>query len=433
MKYNKKEILEMFESGDYPFISDLARAYCKKYKIEYTDSIRRRVSKIINLKIDEDAETDTETNQYVNDVEDDSVFMPSAWDVEKGRFLSIDEYCERFGLPKEQVRSSKLVSHNQSHMIYNIAFNPTIHEQTGIDENFINEVVKKHISPVSTTHVGVDRDMDNVVSLTFTDVHVGMEPDKEGNSLYGGKWDKVELNNRLLKMFDKVLNVASNTNASALVIRDLGDLADGYNGQTVRGGHELPQNMSNTEMFDVALDFKVRVVELLVPYFDNIVVHNICNSNHGGDFDYFINQTQKHILELKYSNVEVVNHRKFISHYGVGNHCFIISHGKDDKTVRFAFKPILDAKAMEKIDLYIKNNNLYTKYKYFHFGKGDSHQFIMDFSTSQDFNYFTYPAFSPSSQWVQNNFKKGMSGFVVETFHKEKEPLNITYEKFDWV
>ena len=35
---------------------------------------------------------------------------------------------------------------------------------------------------------------------------------------------------------------------------------------------------------------------------------------------------------------------------------------------------------------------------------------------SDDFDYFNYPASSPSSQWVQNNFKKGRRGFFIDSF-----------------
>jgi len=34
------------------------------------------------------------------------------------------------------------------------------------------------------------------------------------------------------------------------ILGGLGDLMDGYNGHTTRGGHELPQNMTNEEAFD---------------------------------------------------------------------------------------------------------------------------------------------------------------------------------------
>jgi hypothetical protein len=34
--------------------------------------------------------------------------------------------------------------------------------------------------------------------------------------------------------------------------------------------------------------------------------------------------------------------------------------------------------------------------------------------SSDDFDYFNYPALSPSSEWVQTNFKRGRRGFVLE-------------------
>jgi hypothetical protein len=37
---------------------------------------------------------------------------------------------------------------------------------------------------------------------------------------------------------------------------------------------------------------------------------------------------------------------------------------------------------------------------------------LFDYSSSDEFDYFNFPAFSPSSEWVQTNFKKGRSGFV---------------------
>lgn len=435
MEKNKKEILEIFDKEN--TITATAREFCKRNGITYSDSIRRRFSNLINGWIDKDSdnETTTETNQYENDKEEeDNFFMPSAWSVEKGRFLSIDEYCDKYGLPKEQVRSSKLVAHQSKHMIYNIAFNETISEQTGINEEVIEDIVKKYISIVDVQDIPEVNYSTPVTNLTLSDIHIGMEPNKEGNSLYGGKWDREELMDRLDTIIKYTVNTSKKNKSRELYIRDLGDLADGLDGQTVRGGHDLPQNMTNVEVFDLAVEFKVNLVTQLLysGQYSHIVMENVCNSNHGGDFDYFINSAVKQILETKFRNVRVNNHRKFISHYGVGDHCFVISHGKDDRTLKFGFKPVLDSKGIEKIDGYIKSNGLYNKYKYIHFCKGDSHQFLLDFSTSQDFNYFNYPALSPSSNWVQNNFKRGISAFVIETFEKDKEEIEFKYKKFDW-
>ena len=63
------------------------------------------------------------------------------------------------------------------------------------------------------------------------------------------------------------------------------------------------------------------------------------------------------------------------------------------------------------------------------FSKGDSHQYIFDSSSSDRFDYFNYPAFSPSSSWVQTNFKKGKSGFV---FFNYNETRVINDYLFEW-
>ena len=51
--------------------------------------------------------------------------------------------------------------------------------------------------------------------------------------------------------------------------------------------------------------------------------------------------------------------------------------------------------------------------------KGDSHVGLFDYTTSNDFEYFNYPAFSPPSNWVKTNFKNSKSGFVFFNIDKE--------------
>ena len=92
----------------------------------------------------------------------------------------------------------------------------------------------------------------------------------------------------------------------------------------------------------------------------------------------------------------VNNIRKFIDHYFYGKNCFIITHGKDGKNLKFGFKPILDTKQIEKIVSYIDEHKLHDYI--IEFSKGDSHQKIFDESTSNKFNYYNYGAFSPSSR-----------------------------------
>jgi len=263
--------------------------------------------------------------------------------------------------------------------------------------------------------------------LVYTDVHIGMNVNPDGYSLYGGKWDEHEIEERLTMIVSHVVN---NKKSETLYIDELGDFMDGWDAQTVRKGHELPQNMDNQKAYDVGVSFKISMIDELVKHYKNIICNNICNDNHAGAFGYVVNSAFKTIIELKYSNVKVNNLRKFINHYSFGNYTFILTHGKDAKNLKFGFKAKLDIVAMEKIDNYIKEHYLYKENVVIEFSKGDSHQYVFDNSTSQTYSYCSYPALSPSSEWVQTNFKKGISGFVFFNFYEDRKVLQEYF--FKW-
>ena len=296
-------------------------------------------------------------------------------------------------------------------------------EEVAIKEFDFDSIIKKHIKPVAFEKFSKDyvKDFD---SLTYTDVHVGMETDPDNNSMYAVEWNKEEI---IKYAHSLVLTTLLEQESSMLVVDELGDFLDGLNAQTTRGGHSLPQNMTNEEAFDCALEFKMILIDGLVGHYDNLIFNNICNDNHAGSFGYFVNKAFKDISNIKYPEVKIVNHRQFINHYYVKDICFLITHGKDDKALKFGFKPFLDPKGMEKIDQYCKQNGIYKKAELIIFKKGDSHQALFDMCTSDDFYYFNYPALSPSSQWVQTNFKKGRRGFVNESFKGLKHYIKTNF------
>lgn len=351
--------------------------------------------------------TNTPLNYVITTTKDYSQEVLSAVGSDGG-IMDIDSYCEYYNLPRVDITSYKLITHTGT-PYYNIVFRENEINQEEINYDFIEELVKKHIKPIS--HNPVQRPEDLFDRVIYTDVHIGMHPNKSGKALYGGKWDEEELIKRATMMVDHIL---TNRHGDLLVIDDLGDLLDGWDGHTVRKGHSLPQNMTNQEMFDVAVRFKVFLADALHDKYNKIIMNNICEDNHSGSFGYIVNSASKSIIEQKYSHIEVVNHNKFMNHYYVGHHCFVISHGKDSHALKFGFKPFLESKQIEKIDQYLKNSGIYKKAKYIEFSKGDSHQMLFDYCTSDDFDYCNYPAFSPSSEWVQTNFKKGRSGFVMQ-------------------
>ena len=301
-----------------------------------------------------------------------------------------------------------------------VQYAPKVETIEDIDIQSIIDKYAKGIKPVQLEDRPLTDTTYDFDTLTYTDVHIGMDTDKDDNAMYAIKWDRSEVMHQADRMIAKTIeNISSNV----LVVDELGDLLDGYNEKTTRGGHHLPQNMGNDAAFDCALEFKMRILNGLVEYYDTIIFNNICNDNHAGSFGYFVNAAFKSVAEKLYKKVSVVNHRQFINHYYIDDVCFVISHGKDDKSLKFGFKPNLDEKGVKKIDQYCKYNDIYSACDLVVFKKGDSHQALFDMCTSTDFMYNNYPALSPSSNWVQSNFGLGRRGFVIE--HYKGTDFNI--------
>lgn len=335
---------------------------------------------------------------------------PDEWELIKG----IRDAGKEHGVSLKDLDHGWLKSKGSSVHFRNPLFKPPEERVKEID---FDSIVAKYILPVKIKPVKVNTGENWFFDrLVTTDVHIGMEPNENGFSLYGGKWDDQELLHRADLVISHVLE---NQKSNVLLWDDLGDLMDGYDAMTVRKGHTLPQNMDNEKAFDTGLKFKMYVLSGLVDKYNKIVIHNVCNDNHGGSFGYAVNSAFKAVVSAKFAHVEVINMRRFIEHYHYGNFCFLLCHGKDGKNLKFGFKPKLDPKQVEVIKNYIDEHYLLQPGIQIEFSKGDSHQFIFDDTTCDAFAYYNYPAFSPSSEWVQTNYKKGKSGFVFTNYRED--------------
>ena len=328
--------------------------------------------------------------------------------------LGVINACENVGVDPKTVPMLWLKNKNESVRVTNPLFEKLSDEEKNIkDIDFLN-IFKDKIKPIIVTKKDKICDGSLFDRLVYTDVHIGMNVNPDGYSIYGGIWNEDELTKRLKVMVKHTLN---NKKSNTLIIHELGDFLDGWDGYTTRGGHSLPQNMDNQKAFDTALTFKIQLIDSLINHYDKIKCINICNDNHAGSFGYIVNSAFKTYIELKYTErIEIINQRRFIDHYSQDNITFILTHGKDDKNLKFGFKPILDAKQIEKIKNYIDEHKLHSQK--IEFSKGDSHQYIFDNSTSKHFTYQNFPSFSPPSNWVQTNFQNSMSGFVHFNYYK---------------
>lgn len=272
-------------------------------------------------------------------------------------------------------------------------------------EEEIPRIIEPLIKPVDVRPRTIDSDrFDRVV---ITDAHIGMNPDSRGVAIYPTTWSAEDIEKSVYSVLDTV-NIYKS--GSRIFVDSLGDMLDGYDGKTTRGGHALPQNMSTLEAFECVIKFYALLVGGLANEYSEIQLNCVTNDNHSGSFGEIANKAIQMMLEGMYKNVKVNIHRKFISHYTVGNHVFILCHGKDNSQMKFGLKPKLDEKTAQKIESYIRHYKL--EGKIIEFSKGDSHQYMTDLATSEVFDFVSYPALSPSSEWVQTNFKKGRRGFL---------------------
>jgi hypothetical protein len=170
MELNKERLSELFDQEQSK--TNAAKAYCKEMGIEYTESFRKKVNAaILNTSKTNDLEneTETDTNQYVT--------SPLSALKEDGKIMSIQEYCEFYNIPFEQVRTFKLVTHTGKGAYYNIASNAI--EGDGFKafyEQMLKDIADIPNKPKTIRRVDTDdvkKDDEHLLIIDPADIHIG--------------------------------------------------------------------------------------------------------------------------------------------------------------------------------------------------------------------------------------------------------------------
>lgn len=291
----------------------------------------------------------------------------------------------------------------------------------------IDNVLKRFNNTDFNYKVSKTKTNKKALKVTTSDDHVGLEPNPKDNGLFKYEYNADVYNNSLDKVFNSIIK-EYNTHGcfDLLLIDNLGDEQDGWNGFTTRGGHELPQNMSNSEVFEVCIDSKVKLIKSLVNsnVAKKIILRKVTNDNHSGDFGHTINIAVKKIINLLYSTdiVEVETLTRFMEHRTYGDHCFILTHGKDAKQMFKGMPLQLNEKTINFVNDYIRFYDI--KSKYIHLEKGDLHQ--IGFNKCNTFDYRNFMSFAPPSSWVQHNFGDCYSGYSLQVIPKYSNEISHT-------
>lgn len=239
--------------------------------------------------------------------------------------------------------------------------------------------------------------------IYLSDCHVGA--DVSSDSIYNNEYNEREFHDRLVKILDRVkMEYEIRGRFDAIYVVNLGDALDGYNGQTTRKTHHLPQNMSNKNqllVFAKEIQWFVDTLHSL-SISNNVGYISVGCSNHGGEWEWACNKIIETYFNLKYPQMFVKIFDKFIDYVNYGKHTIILTHGKDDIDMKFGMPLNLDNKTELYINEFIDNHDITNKSIYF--VKGDLHQSSV--SPSKRFIYKNVGSIFGGSKWVATNYGK---------------------------
>lgn len=167
MEFKIEDALKIFNSGK--TVTEATRIHCKEIGLLYDDRLRMKLSRRVRKEKDLENFTETDTNQY------EKVSTLSALKVD-GTIMSIDEYCDFYNIPKQDVRTYKLVTHTGKGAYYNIASN--VIEDVNKREDFFKKLVEELASTI-TLPKSIKRELDRGLEESYllvvdpADLHIG--------------------------------------------------------------------------------------------------------------------------------------------------------------------------------------------------------------------------------------------------------------------
>ena len=250
----------------------------------------------------------------------------------------------------------------------------------------------------------------------ISDMHIGA--DVSSYSIYNNTFNMEEATKRINLIFKDIIKSQTLFNFNDIVIVNLGDSLDGYNGETTRGGHLLPQNMNNKDQYKNYLQLMINLFTNLINSSKFSSIRYVCceSGNHDGDFGWMANKSLEAALSILCPEIETKIFDKFIDTFTVLDHTFIICHGKDAKDMFKNMPLTINDKTENYINEYLDSRKLFGQN--IHFIKGDLHQSATTYG--KRFRYKSVSSFFGSSQWIHHNFGNTKAGIDYDILVDDK-------------
>jgi len=311
--------------------------------------------------------------------------------------LSVDKAAEYAFSIKEDILVKKIEKEkyyqNEKYLTSILKENAELKEKLEDTSTFLNGLRLDKIKPFKVEKIPYKSDNDVIIYLS--DIHIGAEVNNEG--VYDNDYHEWEVYRRLSKVYSKIKNIGP---IDKLLIMNLGDALDGYNNSTTRCSHNhiLPQNMTNREQIKAYITIMYSFFKQLqtLPVND-IQFVSVCESNHGGDFEYAANIALQSILTHMNINCYIAN--KPIEYIKFSGWNVIYLHGKDNQNMFKNFPLTVNDKVESYFNEYIVRNKLKGKTIVV---KGDLHQSAT--TKAKLFDYKSVGSLFGSSNWIHANF-----------------------------
>jgi len=341
----------------------------------------------------------------------------------QNKHTALSEECEDVGIPKERVTHYWWKTKDASIFVKC--------EQTQESDilNAIQEIISERLTTRIVAPITPTETCQKALKVTISDAHVGLDPNPNGYGIYNYKYNAQIFLQNIDSVYNSVIAKYNQYGKfDTLFIDDLGDGLDGWNGKTTRGVHDLPQNMSNVDAFKTFVKGKLNLIERLIAanVSDSIECNNVSNDNHSGDFARIANETIKMMLDRIYGESQigfkVLNN--FVEHFYYGDHCFIYTHGKDEKQRVKNLSLDLTPVIIEFFRSYIDYHNIGSKF--IHVEKGDLHQ--LGYKRCNKFDYRNYMSFAPPSFHSSHNYNGSYSGYSIQVI--DKHSATVSHEDY---
>jgi len=266
-----------------------------------------------------------------------------------------NDYLRKLEQDRNRLNEVKLKEVIKENIDLKSKFN-NIHETI----NNINPLPSYNIVKSSGTHK-------RGLILHISDIHFGAKvaPD----SLFKNEYNREVIYKRLQSLLDKI----SSNKYDTIVINLLGDMLDGMNQTTQRGGHILPQNMDNYEQVKTFIEilewFIISIHDMQITH--HIKVYSVKCGNHDGVTAYIATQSLFARLKLLLPNYEYTLFDSFFGYYEFFGHKWVITHGKDDLYMKRGLGLNMSPSEKDMIISWLEDQNIYGNN--IHVIKGDLH------------------------------------------------------------